>query len=284
MAMAGISEIDRIYTDGSCLGNPGPGGWGLVVYFNDGSTHELGGADPESTNNRMELKGAIAALELVSKWEQTAPITIYTDSEYLRKGLTQWLRGWKQKGWKNAQGKPVLNQDLWKELDDLQTKAHRGQISIRWRHVRGHSGNAGNERCDEIARAFAAGHQPALDQAAILLELQPERRANSEAQVPLKRLEEVAPELQNSVACDSSESLPHETRVLQLRYLVETLRMADEVSKEGYLMTSSELGDLMNVNASAVTSRGDSWIWRNWVISRVRREDNQILWQLERAD
>jgi len=197
--MAGISKIDRIYTDGSCLGNPGPGGWGLVIYLDDGITHELGGADPESTNNRMELKGAIAALELVSEWEQTAPITIYTDSEYLRKGLTQWLRGWKQKGWKTAQGKPVLNQDLWKELDDLQAKVRRGQISIRWRHVRGHSGNAGNERCDEIARAFAAGRQPELSQAAILLEPQPERSANSEGQVPMKGLE-VAPELHNSAS------------------------------------------------------------------------------------
>jgi ribonuclease HI len=156
------TAIQSIYTDGACTGNPGPGGWGVVVYFVDGSRQEIGGGDRQTTNNRMEMQAAIAALEYfrttVASSTLQARVPLYTDSEYVLKGITEWIKGWKRRGWKNSQGKPVLNQDLWEILDDLN---HAG---VNWQHVRGHSGVAGNERCDQIARAYAAGRVPDLQQ------------------------------------------------------------------------------------------------------------------------
>ncbi len=155
-------SIQSVYTDGACSGNPGPGGWGTVVYFADGSVHEMGGAEPQTTNNRMEMQAAIAALEFLATAQPKEPIPLYTDSEYVMKGITQWIQGWKKKGWKTSTGKPVLNQDLWQVLDRLNSK------QVVWRYVRGHSGNTGNERCDTIARGFSLGSPPALKQ--IILE------------------------------------------------------------------------------------------------------------------
>lgn len=152
------ATIDKIYTDGACSGNPGPGGWGTVIYFSDGSIHELGGFDAQTTNNRMEMQAAIAGLEFLTASQQTQPIILYTDSEYLKNGITQWIHGWKKKGWKTSTGKPVLNQDLWQLLDKLNSK------QVEWRYVRGHAGNEGNERCDAIARSFALGKSPLLQQ------------------------------------------------------------------------------------------------------------------------
>ncbi|MDX2216587.1 MAG: ribonuclease HI [Oculatellaceae cyanobacterium bins.114] len=149
-------KIQSIYTDGACSGNPGPGGWGTVVYFTDGTVHEMGGADSQTTNNRMEMQAAIAALQFYKESGQPEPITLYTDSEYVMKGATQWIQGWKKKGWKTAAGKAVLNQDLWEEIDRLNSK------QVTWKYVRGHSGNVGNERCDAIARSFSMG-KPVLN-------------------------------------------------------------------------------------------------------------------------
>jgi len=155
--MATNLPIQAIYTDGACSGNPGPGGWGTLVCFTDGQVHELGGRDPRTTNNRMEMMAAISGLEYLVNHPQTDPVTLYTDSEYVLKGMTQWLAGWKRRGWQTAAKKPVLNRDLWERLDALgqQTTQILGQ-PVTWVYVRGHSGNAGNERCDTIARAFAA--------------------------------------------------------------------------------------------------------------------------------
>jgi ribonuclease HI len=155
-AASGPSKIERIYTDGACSGNPGPGGWGTVVYFTDGSIHEMGGADPKTTNNRMEMQAAIKALKYLQKTGQTEPIELYTDSEYVKNGITQWIKAWKKKGWKTSTGKPVLNQDLWQELDALNSP------QVQWRYVRGHAGDVGNERCDVIARAYSLGKTPSL--------------------------------------------------------------------------------------------------------------------------
>lgn len=152
------TTIQSIYTDGACAGNPGPGGWGVVVYFTDRSTYELGGAAPQTTNNRMELQAAISALEFLTQSEQQDSVILFTDSEYVKNGITKWITGWKQKGWKTAQGKPVLNQDLWQALEQLNSP------QVEWRYVRGHSGNLGNERCDAIARALALGRSPTLHQ------------------------------------------------------------------------------------------------------------------------
>jgi ribonuclease HI len=151
-----IQTIQSIYTDGACSGNPGPGGWGVVVYFADGSVHEMGGAAAQSTNNRMEMQAAIAALEFLAASGQQSRVPVYTDSEYVKNGITQWITGWKKKGWKTSQGKPVLNQDLWQILDQLNSP------EVEWRYVRGHTGNLGNERCDAIARTFSLGKNPTL--------------------------------------------------------------------------------------------------------------------------
>ncbi|HEY9646233.1 MAG TPA: ribonuclease HI [Chroococcidiopsis sp.] len=156
--MASFPLIQSIYTDGACSGNPGPGGWGTVAYFADGSVHEMGGREAQTTNNRMEMQAAIAALEFYNRSGQTGAIALYTDSEYVKNGITQWIKGWKKKGWKTSTGKAVLNQDLWQIIDQLNSSR------ITWTYVRGHSGNIGNERCDAIARAFSQGRTPTLQQ------------------------------------------------------------------------------------------------------------------------
>ncbi|NEQ25650.1 MAG: ribonuclease HI [Microcoleus sp. SIO2G3] len=152
------TKIQSIYTDGACSGNPGAGGWGVVICFEDGSIHELGGGEVHTTNNRMEMQAAIAALEFLAATGQTAPVTLYTDSEYVKNGITQWIKGWKKKGWKTSTGKSVLNPDLWQQLDNLNSAI------VNWQYVRGHAGNAGNERCDAIARAYAQARVPQLRQ------------------------------------------------------------------------------------------------------------------------
>jgi len=285
--------VQKIYTDGACSGNPGPGGWGVVVYFGDGVLHELGGGDPQTTNNRMEMQAAIAALEFFNSLHQNDPMTLYTDSEYLRNGITSWVAGWKKKGWKTAQGKPVLNQDLWQQLDTLNSKL------ITWKYVKAHAGQEGNERCDAIARAFSLGQPIQLRLAKNLVattSILTHNSVQTTDTIPVPSVKSPMndhtpltpnPAMMDSPAPISTEGLddlPREIRVGQLRNLIDTLRIADEVARKGYLITSSELADLMDINASAVTSRGDHWVWRNWVVSRVRREGNQILWQLERVD
>ncbi len=155
--------IKAIYTDGACSGNPGPGGWGTVIYLTDGSVQELGGYAAATTNNRMEMQAAIAALDFLIASGQTVPTVLLTDSEYVKNGITKWIKGWKQKGWKTATGKPVLNQDLWEALDERQLKVNRQlQAPLEWKYVRGHVGNVGNERADAIARAFSQGRSPDL--------------------------------------------------------------------------------------------------------------------------
>ena len=294
------AQVTEIYTDGACSGNPGPGGWGTRIEFNNGQVHELGDSEANSTNNRMEMQAAIAALEYLRDWQkqsgQSDTIILHTDSQYVIKGITQWIKGWKRKGWKNAQGKPVLNQDLWQTMDKL------NGLDVRWQYVRGHAGNAGNERCDQIARGFSLGRPPKLAQYSAVGESSPkaskfdEKSSISSEKGEISPSEALglddAPDIDekdmttdaNSVTASGSSGLSRSTRVMQIRDLVETLRVADEVADKGYLISSSELADLMDVNASAVTSRGEQWVWRNWVVSRVRREGNQILWQLERVD
>ncbi|MEP9354753.1 ribonuclease HI [Xanthobacter sp. KR7-65] len=133
----------EIFTDGACSGNPGPGGWGALLRF---GAHEkpLSGGEAMTTNNRMELMGAISALEAL---KEPCAVDLHTDSEYLRNGVTKWMHGWKRNGWRTADKKPVKNQDLWERLDEA-LKRHE----IRWHWVKGHAGHAENERADELAR------------------------------------------------------------------------------------------------------------------------------------
>lgn len=278
------ASIKEIYTDGACSGNPGPGGWGTLVYRTDGTIWELGGHAADTTNNRMELQAAIAALECLQTNSQTESVTLYTDSEYVKKGITQWVRGWKQKGWKTSQGKPVLNRDLWEHLDRLNSS--QVECQVEWKYVRGHSGNWGNERCDEIARGFASGATPHLRQDSPVSQIDARDTTGIQhAKVQSACVEEGTIMKENlATVTEDGHQLPRSERVNQLRNLIDTLHIADEIASKGYLIGSAELADLMDVNASAVTSRGDRWAWRNWIVSRVRREGNQILWQLERVD
>lgn len=131
-----------IYTDGACKGNPGPGGWGALLDYN-GRRKELFGGEAQTTNNRMELMGAIQALETLT---QRCQVTLYTDSVYVRSGILEWIQGWKARGWKTADKKPVKNQDLWQRLD-----AARQSHEIEWKWVKGHAGDPGNERADQLA-------------------------------------------------------------------------------------------------------------------------------------
>ncbi len=136
----------EIYTDGACLGNPGPGGWAAILEFGD-RRRELSGAEPATTNNRMELSAAIAALNALRR---ECEVVLYTDSRYVLQGMTEWLPRWQRKGWRTAAGKAVENRDLWEQLIAA-AAPHR----IRWEWVRGHTGVTGNERADELARAAA---------------------------------------------------------------------------------------------------------------------------------
>lgn len=142
-----------IFADGASSGNPGPGGWGAIVATPDGHVRELGGGDPRTTNNRMELMAAIQGLDGVA--ERREPIALYTDSLYVIRGITQWIWGWRRNGWKTADGKDVINQDLWQRLSAILGRRGRERPPVDWKFVRGHSGVPGNERVDEIAVAFS---------------------------------------------------------------------------------------------------------------------------------
>ena len=243
------------------------------------------------------------------------------------------------KGWKNSKGKPVLNKDLWEQLDELSTALNGDKLTIDWRYVRGHTGNPGNERCDEIARAYSHDQPISLSQysaKANSSNQSSKRRRSSDADenagqsnlplttgetsksndsqtidtetkhksaksntnapvattvtpdepspTPALRFYEKAPIESSSDMASKSDTGTENGRIERLQNALRTLQVTDELAKQGYLITSAELADLMDVNASAVTSRGDYWAWRNWTVSRIRREGNQILWQLERID
>jgi len=146
-----MTDIVEVWTDGACSGNPGPGGWGAILSFKD-KQRELSGGEAMTTNNRMELMGAISALETLTR---PCTVALHTDSQYLRQGITSWIHGWKKNGWKTADRKPVKNEELWKRLD-----AALKQHKIEWKWVKGHAGDAMNERADALARAGMAPFKP----------------------------------------------------------------------------------------------------------------------------
>jgi ribonuclease HI len=137
-----MSERVVIYTDGACKGNPGPGGWGAWLRWGE-HEKELFGGEPSTTNNRMELTAVIESLALLKR---RTPVAIYTDSAYVKDGITSWIHGWKKRGWRTADGKPVKNIDLWQKLDAL-VAGHE----VQWHWVKGHAGDPGNERADQLA-------------------------------------------------------------------------------------------------------------------------------------
>jgi ribonuclease HI len=143
------------YTDGACSGNPGPGGWGVLMIAREGGAvvkeRELSGGEAQTTNNRMELMAAISALEALNR---AVDITIVTDSAYVKNGVTEWIHGWKRNGWRTASKDPVKNAELWQRLD-----AAQGQHKVTWRWIKGHAGHAENERADALARAGMAPYK-----------------------------------------------------------------------------------------------------------------------------
>ncbi len=140
------TDVVRIYSDGACKGNPGPGGWGAIVHAGDGEI-ELFGGEVQTTNNRMELTAVIRALQSL---DAPRTVAVYTDSQYVQKGISEWLPAWKRRGWRTADKKPVKNSDLWRELE-----AAAARHQVEWRWVRGHAGHAENERADALANRGA---------------------------------------------------------------------------------------------------------------------------------
>ena len=133
----------KVYTDGACKGNPGPGGWGVYIKFNN-EEKDLYGGNPETTNNQMEMQAALEALKYLK--DEDEAIKLYTDSNYLRQGITDWIHKWKLNNWRTASKKPVANRDLWIEISDLNEK-----MNVEWNWVKGHAGDPGNERADQLA-------------------------------------------------------------------------------------------------------------------------------------
>jgi ribonuclease HI len=144
------NNVVVIHTDGACSGNPGPGGWGALLEYN-GSSKEICGGHPETTNNRMELTGAVEALGALKKG---STVELHTDSTYVKDGITKWISNWKRNGWKTAAKKPVKNKDLWLRLEDAIQ-----QHQVTWKWVKGHAGHAGNEKADELANKGMAKYR-----------------------------------------------------------------------------------------------------------------------------
>ena len=163
--MENLDVTILIFTDGACSGNPGPGGFGSIIVYPDGQIQELGGGRSSTTNNRMEMMAAIRALESIAA--TPGEVWIMTDSTYVIRGITQWIWGWKKRGWKTIEDQTVTNKDLWQELDRVVTL--RKKISdIQWKYIRGHTGIPGNERCDEIAVEFTKRRKPHLYSGSLL--------------------------------------------------------------------------------------------------------------------
>ena len=212
--------------DGACSGNPGPGGWGALLRFEDGSVHEMGGAERATTNNRMELTAALALLEALRELPHDSGLTIRTDSRYLIDGYSKWIQGWKRKGWRTASGCVVLNRDLWEQLDQARLPG------VELVHVKGHSGDPDNDRCDAIAVAFSHGQMPAMAAGEVVAS------ARIEADVPPPGLQQ----------------------------LLSRLELADRLADQGYGLNLVELAQLVEQPLQQLESRSDPWVWRDWQV------------------
>ena len=229
----GRGRVVAAATDGACRGNPGPGGWGALLRFEDGSVEEFGGHDPATTNNRMELQAALALLERLKELPRHPDLTIRTDSKYLIDGLGSWLKGWKRKGWRTAAGKPVLNQDLWKSLD----AARLDDVPLT--HVKGHSGDPDNERVDRIAVAFSHGAADGL-----------------------------APDLIAGVKGSVSLAVPdNDSAPLPLQQLLTRLELADRLADGAFSLSVIELAQLVEQPLKQLESKDGPWMWRDWLVS-----------------
>ena len=248
----GRGRVVAAATDGACSGNPGPGGWGALLRYEDGSVEEFGGSEVATTNNRMELQAALAVLERLQELPRHPDLRLRTDSKYLIDGLGSWMKGWKRKGWKTAAGKPVLNQDLWQALD----RARLDDVPLAY--VKGHSGDPDNERVDQIAVAFSRGQQPVPSSPGHVKTGPTPRPAQGIPQPP--SVDPAPPGLQR---------------------LLTRLELADRLAAGGYALSAVELAQLVEQPLARLEQRQGRWRWRDWQVEPV---DQGLRWRLSRAE
>ena len=240
----GRGRVVAAATDGACSGNPGPGGWGALIRFEDGSVEEFGGADPATTNNRMELQAALATLQRLAELPLHPDLTLRTDSKYLIDGLGSWMAGWKRKGWRTAAGKPVLNQDLWQALD----QARLAEVPLSY--VKGHSGDPDNDRVDQIAVAYSKGRNQTPPASA-------SRSASPSGASPQPSVD-LAP--------------------VSLQKLLTRMELADRLASGGYALSAVELAQLVEQPLNRLAERQGSWRWRDWQVEPIENDR----WRLRR--
>ena len=267
-ATQGPAQVVAAACDGACSGNPGPGGWGALLRFSDGSVHELGGAEGATTNNRMELTAALALLRELRELPRDPGLVIRTDSRYLIDGLQKWLPGWKRKGWRTASGGAVLNRDLWEQLDGSRIRG------LELQHVRGHSGDPDNDRCDAIAVAFSRGQSPQLEVGERLTSAGLEAGRPSAPLPSSPAAKAVQSDLLAAAPSDPADPAPP-----ALGRLLERLEVADRLARGGYALNLVELAQLVDLPLRQLESRSSAWTWRDWLVQPL----GDGRWRLDRG-
>ncbi len=211
-------------TDGACSGNPGPGGWGGLIIFEDSSEIEIGGSEQNTTNNRMELTAAIKTLEKLKNFQLKDNFKLRTDSKYVIEGYTKWIINWKRNGWKTSAGKSVQNLDLWQKIDDLRIKG------LEMEFVKGHSGDKQNERVDLIATSYSKG-------------------------IPL------ASEFKKSL---EPNDFSQETEPTEIQKLLSKNELIEKFAEKKYFLKSNELNELLGEESYLLVKKHELFEWRNW--------------------
>ena len=211
-------------SDGACSGNPGPGGWGGLIIFNDNSEIEIGGSEQNTTNNRMELTAAIKTLEKLKNFQLKENFKLKTDSKYVIDGYTKWIINWKRNGWKTSSGKSVQNLDLWQKIDDLRIKG------LNMEFVKGHSGDKQNERVDLIATSYSKG-------------------------IPLLSEVETSPK---------ASYFSKETEPSEIQKLFSKNELLEKFAEKKYFLNSSELRELLGEESHILVKKNKLFEWRNW--------------------
>jgi ribonuclease HI len=264
--------------DGACSGNPGPGGWGCLLRFEDGTLREFGAAAADTTNNRMELTAALTLLEQLRQLPRHPDLTIRTDSKYLIDGYTRWIQGWKRKGWRTAAGAPVLNRDLWEALDAARIPG------LPFSYVKGHSGDPDNDRCDAIAVAFSRGGRPPLAQGedggvagdgGVVTAVK--TKAGTIKAVTAKAASRQAASVLEAPAVEGAAAVADRAPAA-LQQLLTRLELADRLAAGGYGLSLTELAQLVEQPLKRLEARRQPWQWRDWTV--LPAADGR--WQLRR--